>query len=113
MAHWLLYPLLTGMVLLSCSGDGGTPDGSIEDGLILVADGPVVQSCNPDDDDCAGSLSCLCCGSPGPRQECLCSKPCTADEDCDDPDQPDCNQPAESEEGVCAPDDFKCCWLCL
>ena len=61
------------------------------------------------------NLSCQCCPIGGPAQRCLCSTPCSADDQCTDPSRPVCNKPESNGAllGFCAPAGFVCCWLCV
>ncbi len=59
-------------------------------------------------------LSCSCCpaGGASAMENCICSMPCTADDDCPDASRPKCKQVAPGQTGFCAPALFGCCWTC-
>jgi hypothetical protein len=61
---------------------------------------------------CPGNLSCLCCGSIGPKAICLCSEACTTSNLCKSTGLPLCNVPTGGDAGICTPNGFNCCWFC-
>lgn len=61
---------------------------------------------------CSGGLTCQCCGSKGPMPICLCSKKCFLNSECPG-SLPQCNTPPVGGVGVCTPNGFNCCWMCL
>jgi hypothetical protein len=63
-------------------------------------------------DTCSGGLSCLCCGSIGPSEICLCSKECSVDNDCSGTGLPMCNKRNGADAGICTPTGYNCCWDC-
>lgn len=71
-------------------------------------------ACTTGGTECSGmtGLSCECCGSIGPMAICLCSKKCSADNDCQGSGLPLCNMAQGVDSGICTPVGFNCCWLC-
>jgi hypothetical protein len=62
---------------------------------------------------CTGGLSCVCCGSIGPKPICICSTTCASDADCKDKALPSCNKATPtSAAGICTTKGFNCCWFC-
>jgi hypothetical protein len=75
------------------------------------SEGPAVP-CQTGGTACSAGLTCQCCGSIGPKAICLCSKPCSADGDCQGTGLPSCNKPGPSASGICTPVGYNCCWMC-
>ena len=112
MKWFILCCLLAGLLLGSCSGEGGRADSADLDGVAQDGDRGGAVQCDPQDDTCAGGLTCLCCGSIGPRAICLCSKACASDPECQGSGLPECNRPGPGADGICTPSGYNCCWMC-
>jgi hypothetical protein len=70
--------------------------------------------CTPGQTTCAAGTQCLCCGSAGPRQTCVCTTACagTGDTQCTSADRPTCNRRRGGDPGICTSPNFNCCWDC-
>jgi hypothetical protein len=56
---------------------------------------------------------CLCCGSIGPQEICLCTVRCFSDDTCADVEgMPECNMREGAKSGICTAAGFNCCWDC-
>ena len=127
----LSYLLATLLCLtMACSDDNTTTDGSVSDAVVSDA-GPDTNAggdatatdagandaagavpCPVDGGTCPGSLTCLCCGSRGPSEICLCSKACTGESSCAGTGLPECNTANSADAGICTPAAYNCCWGC-
>jgi hypothetical protein len=116
MLRYLLLLLVASMLVLSCSSNGGNADAA-EDGVVngdetTGGDDDEAIDCESGVTKCPPDKDCLCCGSIGPTEICLCTVQCWGDDDCQGTGFSLCNMAEGAKSGICTPSDFNCCWNC-